>query len=300
MSTAVAARRPSPSHASSASAPPYRRGPASARSSAPANAASGHPAFGERCFAASRRMTRHAARRSDTAHSSTPVRRAGSQLAASSRRAAKRPNSAWRGVRWPIMLSSVLIALYAARPGRPSSAYQNSGAITPSFRFSPADSIAARATPSALRLCGSRPTRCRTRSRAGSRPVSSPCATTATASCRPRHASNVLASAASAHQPQGNACAPRHANAPSAAAAQVSPTVVTAPRSTRLPPRLNRRSRRPTTRPNAATGCGIVRYNRPGSPIAQSMRKAARTTGGSIRRPCARRAPGVKPAGEKR
>ena len=60
------------------------------------------------------------------------------------------------------MLSRVLIALYAAMPGSPNSTPQNSGATTPSAKFSAVDSIAARATPCASRLAGSRPTMCAT------------------------------------------------------------------------------------------------------------------------------------------
>ena len=302
-SAAAASRRPSPSHGSSAAAPPYRRGPASARPSAPASAASGQPAFGDRCLAASRRMTRQASRRHDTAQSRAPVSRAGSQFAASSSRAANRPNAACRSVRWPIMLSSVLTALYAARPGRPSSAYQNSGATVPSLRFSPADSIAARATPASSRLAGSRPTMRPTRARASSRPASSPRATSATASCRPRHAISVLARRASAPRPQGAAASARSASQPVAAAPDTRTTVASAPRQARArsaPSRgwLSRRSSAAARRPNAATGCGTARYRRGGSPIATSIRNASRITGGTMWRPCAGRAPGVKRAGD--
>ena len=58
------------------------------------------------------------------------------------------------------MLSKVLIALYAAMPGRPNSTPQSKGATTPSAKFSAVNSIAARATPCASRLAGSRPTMC--------------------------------------------------------------------------------------------------------------------------------------------
>ena len=286
-----------PSHGSRVHAPSYRRGPAKARPSAPARAASGRPAFGERCFAASRRIVRHAARRHDTAHSKAPVSRAGAQFAASSRRAAKRPNSPCRGVRCPIMLSSVLIALNAASPGKPRSRYQNSGATTPSLRFSPADSIAARAAPAASRLCGSRPARGRRARRAGSSPASSPRAASRTASCRPRQAISVPASAASASHPPGAESRPRATRPPVAAAPATSPSVTAAPRRARfVPGRLKRRSSASAARPNAATGCGTTRYNRGGSPTAMSMRKASSTTGGSMRRPCARVAPAVKRA----
>ena len=300
--SAAPAARPSrsgansaPSHGSPVHAPAYRRGPASARPSAPASAASGQPAFGERCFAASRRMVRHAARRHDTAHSKAPVSRDGAQFAASSRRAAKRPNSSCRGVRCPIMLSSVLIALYAASPGRPKSRYQNSGATTPSLRFSPADSMAARAAPASSRLCASRPARRRTPRRPASRPVSRPRAMSRTASCRPRQASSALASAASTNHPQGAASRPRSMSQPASAAPATSPAAAAAPRRARfVPSRLKRRSSAATARPNMATGWGMRRYNHGGSPTAISTRKARRT--GSMQRPCARAATAVKRA----
>src|SRR5579875_1994711 len=58
------------------------------------------------------------------------------------------------------MLSSVFAILQANSPGRPSSRYQNTGATTPSLKFSARLSIAARATPAASRRIGSRPTIC--------------------------------------------------------------------------------------------------------------------------------------------
>ena len=296
-SAPVATRRPSPSHGSSETTPPYLRGPASARPSAPASAASGQPAFGERCLAASRRMTRHAARRHDTMHSSAPVRRAGNQFAASSSRAADWPNAAYRGVRWPNMLSSVLTALYAASPGRPRSAYQNSGATTPSLRFSPADSIAARATAPASRLSGSRPTIRRTRARAASTPESSARAVARTSSCRPRHAISVLAAAASTSHPHGSAWVPRAMSQPATAAARTRPAASPAPRSALRPPQFNLASSAPATRPKAATGCGTARYRRGGSPTAVSIRKASKIVGGAMSRPCAHVPEDVKPGG---
>ena len=88
------------------------------RPSAPAIAASGQPALGERCRAASRQTARQRLRRRGArqrqrprARSSSAASREAGRLTRSSKRAAAQPKRAWRGVRWPIMLSAVLTAL---------------------------------------------------------------------------------------------------------------------------------------------------------------------------------------------
>ena len=80
---------------------------------APAIAPSGQPALGDRCVPASRQATRSAAipRRPAASAISPAVSRAGIRFATSSSRAATMPKASWRGVRWPIIESIVLIAL---------------------------------------------------------------------------------------------------------------------------------------------------------------------------------------------
>ena len=71
--------------------------------------------------------------------------RAGTQLAASSRRAEAQPKFRYLAERCPTIASSVLTARYATRPGIPATAPHSSGATTASDVFSATDSITARA-----------------------------------------------------------------------------------------------------------------------------------------------------------
>ena len=132
-------------------------------------ALSGHPALGERCDLASRSITLTALPDHEHSANKKPVSLAGIRLAASSSRAAAMPNASYRSLRWPIMESSVLIALYAKRPGRPKITPQKMGAVTPSEVFSAKLSIAAREMAASSRLAVSRPTMCDSASRAGAR-----------------------------------------------------------------------------------------------------------------------------------
>ena len=68
-------------------------------------------------------------------------------------------------------------AVEAQSPGNPSRAYQKAGATTPSEKFSATLSMAARATPGASSLSGSRPTIWATAARPSDRPRSRPRAT---------------------------------------------------------------------------------------------------------------------------
>ena len=102
------------------------------------------------------------------------------------------------------MLSSVLMALQAQSPGRPSSTYQKIGATTASEKFSAADSIVALATPGGSRLAGSRPTMWATAARASSMPSCKPRLTARAWSWRLRHASRVLAATRFEDRPRGD------------------------------------------------------------------------------------------------
>src|SRR5215471_4699870 len=142
-------------------------------------ALSGQPAFGEWCLFPSRNMITSARlgrpflAKIAAAISSNPLIGAGAKLRKSSKRAAAQPKLRYRGLRCPIMLSSVFAILYAKRPGRPSTRYQKAGATTPSLKFSARLSMAARAAPWASRLVGSRPTMCRTAARPAAKPPAS-------------------------------------------------------------------------------------------------------------------------------
>ena len=70
-------------------------------------AASGQPAFGERCLGASTKMFGIAEREGDVSQMSTAVSRAGMRLMRSSKRAAAQPNSSYFSVRLAIILSAV-------------------------------------------------------------------------------------------------------------------------------------------------------------------------------------------------
>ena len=166
---------------------------------------------------------------------------------ASSTRAAIRPNHRWRGPRFPIMLSRVLIALQAKRPGRPSSTYQKIGATTASAKFSATDSIAARATPGPSRCSGLRPTTCETAARASAMPARIARATAWTWSYSPLNAMRVLATTASTSPPTGTRMASAWSSAPAPAAASVTPIATAPPLASRCasdaPSTLKRRSR---------------------------------------------------------
>ena len=170
------ARRPSP--------------PPASRRSAVVLRVAAHGAEAARCAEAGERGRRDQEQRRE--------RRLAGRLTRSSRRAAAQPKASWRGVRWPIILSAVLIALYSDRPAS-RRAIQNAGATTPSEKFSARLSIAARATPASsrrLRGCGRRSAPPLPARRPG--PLSSGrAATAATCSSRLRAAISEEATAAS-------------------------------------------------------------------------------------------------------
>ena len=107
--------RPSPSHGRRWVTPAYRFEPPSRTPSAPANAASQRPAFGLGCCPPYLRKARQAAAglppaTGAQATASSPVSRAGPQLATSSSRAGAQPNLAYRPDRYPTIESSVFTA----------------------------------------------------------------------------------------------------------------------------------------------------------------------------------------------
>ncbi len=88
-------------------------------------------------------------------HSSAAASRAGTRFTRSSKRADGLPRYSYRP-RYPIMLSSVLIARYATAPGSPKIANASNGPAMLSVMFSATDSMAAAAACLSVNPDGSR------------------------------------------------------------------------------------------------------------------------------------------------